>query len=119
MNFGQPHEHGPAENRKDRQMTAEDKSQRPKEEGHPTEQGVAPETQPEEEELTPFVDKVIAFAVLALPFSALLAWVRDVLIEPLGQRVAHIVLLIGIVTFLLSLGNAAKWIHRVRTRHKR
>jgi hypothetical protein len=99
-------------------MTVEDKTQKPAEEGSPTEPGVAAETPTEEEEFTPFVDKAIAFAVLSLPFSALLAWVRDVLIEPLGQRVAHIILLIGIVAFLLSLGNAARWIHRVRTRQK-
>ena len=96
-------------------MTPEDKPHQPTEEGQPPQQEADSPPQPEEEE-TPFIDKVIAFAVLSIPFSALLAWLRDVLTDQFSIRVAHIVLLIGIVTFLLSLGNAARWIHRVRTK---
>lgn len=97
-------------------MTSEDKPHQPTEEGQPPQQEPTDQPPIEEEEETPFIDKVIAFAILSIPFSALLAWLRDVLTEQFSIRVAHIVLLIGIVTFLLSLGNAARWIHRFRTR---
>jgi hypothetical protein len=97
-------------------MTPEDKPQQPSEERRPPDQPVMPHAGPEEEELTPLIDKVIAFVLLAIPFSAFLAWIQDLLIERFSRSVAHIVLLIGIVTFLLSLGNVAKRIHRYRTR---
>lgn len=97
-------------------MTHEDKPQQPSEEEHPADQPVAPRAEPDEEELTPLVDKVIAFVLLAIPFSAFLAWVQDLLIERFSRSITNIVLLVGIVTFLLSLGQVAKRIHRFRTK---
>ena len=94
-------------------MTSEDKPQQPAEEERVAEPVPGTVAQPEEE-LTPFVDKFIAFAVLSIPFSALLVWIQDVLIVRFSKSVTHIVLLIGIVTFLLSIGNVAKRIHRFR-----
>jgi hypothetical protein len=97
-------------------MTHEDKLQQPSEEGRPADQTAGPQTESVEEELTPFVDKVIAFVLLAIPFSAILAWSQEFLIERFSRSIANIVLLVGIVTFLLSLGQVAKRIHRYRTR---
>lgn len=71
---------------------------------------------PEEEDLTPFADKLIAFAVLAIPFSALVVYVQELMIEHFSKSVVHIVLLIGIVVFLLSIGTVAKRIHAFRTK---
>ncbi len=97
-------------------MTHEDKPQQPLEEGRSPDQEVAPQPEAGEEQLTPFVDKVIAFALLSIPFSAFLVWAQDLLLERFSRSIAHTVLLIGIVAFLLSLGQVAKRIHRFRTR---
>jgi hypothetical protein len=69
----------------------------------------------EDEGFVPLLDKAIAFVILSIPFSALLVWVQELLAEHFSKSVTNIVLLIGIVTFLLSIGKAAKWINYYRT----
>jgi hypothetical protein len=95
-------------------MADEEKQKQPLEEQ--SAQPQPPASNHPEEELVPFLDKFIAFVILAIPFSALLVYVQDLLIERFSKSVTNIVLLTGIVVFLLSIGTVAKRIHAYRTK---
>lgn len=65
-------------------------------------------------EQTSFLDKVIAFGVLVLPFSWVLVWIRDQLESHVSKSVNNIVFLIGIVAFLMLVGKVAERVRDYR-----
>ncbi|MBI5569023.1 MAG: hypothetical protein HY914_03675 [Desulfomonile tiedjei] len=73
---------------------------------------VQPEVLPEPDGPVPFVYKVIAFAILALPWSFLLSQVQELLEEQQYGYLSRVSLLVGIVAFLLLVGALAKRLYR-------
>jgi hypothetical protein len=69
-------------------------------------------------EETTFKDKLISFAILALPWSVGL-WLLMWLTSTLEPRFANIFLLVGIVGFLFAVGWLARRIKRFREARSR
>lgn len=78
-----------------------------------------PEDEILDEESTSFLDKVIAFGALVLPFSWVLVWIRDQLEAHVSKSVNNIIFLVGIVAFLMLVGKVAERVRDYRKGRRR
>ena len=72
----------------------------------------------DDEPSSTFLDKAIAFLVLIYPFSKLIAFVQDLILDRfhdwLPESIAKISVLIGIIGFLVAIGWLAKIVYSYR-----
>jgi|GEM_PF-1104442 len=94
-------------------LETEDKTRSQEAEAPAPEPDVPPE---EPEEDVRFVDRVIAFVVLVVPFTFLTVWVQSLLKDRVSLSIHNMVMLAGIVGFLLLVGKASRWISPYRKR---
>ncbi|MCA1959925.1 MAG: hypothetical protein LDL33_03935 [Desulfomonile sp.] len=81
--------------------------------------GPDPDKQAPQDEAAPevevmFLDRVIAFLVLVLPFSYLISKAQDLTVDRLPTSIANIMVLVGIVLFLIVVDKVSKRIYKIR-----
>jgi len=71
----------------------------------------------EENELpVQFLDRVIAFLLLILPFSMIITWGQEQLDGVMPQSIAHLGVLVGIIVILLAVGRLSKVVYGYRVK---
>jgi hypothetical protein len=73
--------------------------------------------QPQAIEEAEFLDKVIAFAILILPYCLFYGWVQD-LVLAYAPSANVMTLLFTIIIFLLLVGKSARMIHAFRLKRR-